>query len=167
MKTATHDEFVLTDNPLDLAEAIARDSGWSHERLDEDELIVDVQANWCTYRLIFVWQTDVAAVQFCCQTDLLVRDGNLPGLAQLMADINARTWLGHFHLSLEDRTPMFRYTLLMTEGSGAVAEQVEDMIDWGLMECERYYPAFQAACQGEVPAAEALQLAILDTQGEA
>lgn len=167
MTSTVQEEFVLSDNPLDIAEAIARDNDWRFERLDDDELVIDVQANWCAYRLIFVWQADVSAIQFCVQTDLLAPEGQMTALAELMATINARTWLGHFHLSLEENTPMFRYTLLLTDGSSLQPEQIEDVIDWGLMECERYYPAFQAACKGETPLPDALNLALLDAQGEA
>ena len=80
---------------------------------------------------------------------------------------NARIWLGHFDLPAEDEMPMFRHTVPMRGVRGAAVEQLEDLVDAALTECERYYPAFQFVVWGGKSAGEAIAAACLDTQGEA
>ena len=47
------------------------------------------------------------------------------------------------------------------------SEQVEDLVDIAVSECERFYPAFQLVIWGGKPAAEALAVAMIDPVGEA
>jgi hypothetical protein len=51
--------------------------------------------------------------------------------------------------------------------SGVSAEQVEDLVELALVECERFYPAFQLVIWGGKTAEEAMTAAILDPVGEA
>ena len=46
-------------------------------------------------------------------------------------------------------------------------EQMEDLLDVSVAECERFYPAFQFVVWGGKTPAEAVESAILDTVGEA
>jgi hypothetical protein len=50
---------------------------------------------------------------------------------------------------------------------GASDEQVEDLVDAALTECERFYPAFQFVVWGGKAPAEALTAAMIDPVGEA
>jgi hypothetical protein len=46
-------------------------------------------------------------------------------------------------------------------------EQLEDLMEAALCECERYYPAFQFVIWGGKKPEEAMQAAMLETVGEA
>jgi len=50
---------------------------------------------------------------------------------------------------------------------GASAEQIEDLVDIALTECERFYPAFQFVVWGGKSAEEAIAQAMIDPIGEA
>jgi hypothetical protein len=62
---------------------------------------------------------------------------------------------------------MFRHTTLLRGAQAASQEQLEDLVDIALTECERFYPAFQFILWGGKSASEAVSAAILDTVGEA
>ena len=62
---------------------------------------------------------------------------------------------------------MFRQTMLLRGSRGAAVEQLEDLVEIALSECERFYPAFQFVIWGGKSASEAVSAAILDTMGEA
>jgi hypothetical protein len=49
----------------------------------------------------------------------------------------------------------------------ASAEQVEDLVDIALSECERFYPAFQLVLWGGKKPADAMAAAMIDPVGEA
>ena len=46
-------------------------------------------------------------------------------------------------------------------------EQIEDLVDIALTECERFYPAFQLVVWGGKGAEDAIAAAMIDPQGEA
>lgn len=62
-------------------------------------------------------------------------------VCELVAELNGRLWLGHFKYRPEMVMPTFRHTLLLRGASGASAEQLEDLVEFAIAECERFYPA--------------------------
>jgi hypothetical protein len=46
-------------------------------------------------------------------------------------------------------------------------EQIEDLVDISVSECERFYPAFQLVIWGGKSAEEAIAAAMIDPIGEA
>ncbi|MFC7333389.1 YbjN domain-containing protein [Rhodocista pekingensis] len=156
-----------THNPLDIIEEIVVANEWPFDRASEEEMVVEIGGRWCDYRLFFVWQTEVSAMQFSCQFDMKVPAPRRPSIHELLAEVNSKMWLGHFDVCPEEQTPMFRQTLLLRGARAASVEQLEDLVDIALSECERYYPAFQFVIWGGKSAQEAVTAAILDTVGEA
>ena len=60
-----------------------------------------------------------------------------------------------------------RRALLLRGGQGVSAEQFEDLLDIAMSECNRFYPAFQSVLWGGSTVEAALDIALLDTVGEA
>lgn len=154
-------------NPLDVVEEIVTANEWPFERATDEELIVEIGGRWCDYRLYFVWQADVSAMQFSCQFDMKIPTARRNVVNDLLAEVNSRMWLGHFDVCTEESTPMFRQTTLLRGSRGASVEQLEDLVEIALSECERFYPAFQFVIWGGKSAKESVSAAILDTMGEA
>ena len=75
--------------------------------------------------------------------------------------------VGHFDLWSEDGQPVFRHANLLRGSPGASVEQLEDLLDIALTECERFYPAFQFVIWAGKTPEEAIEAAILETAGEA
>jgi hypothetical protein len=154
-------------NPLDLVEELVLANDWPFQRSTDDEILIEIGGRWSDYRLFFVWQEEVCALQFCNRLDIKVPVKKRADVHDLLIRVNERLWVGHFDVSAEDDTIMFRHTSLMRGVGGASPEQIEDLVELGLVECERYYPAFQLVIWGGKSADEAIQAAILDPQGEA
>ena len=85
----------------------------------------------------------------------------------LLALINEKVWIGHFGVCDEEGQPMYRHALPLRGVRGASAEQMEDLVDAAINECERFYPAFQYVVWGGKPAAEAIEAVMFETVGEA
>jgi hypothetical protein len=156
-----------THNPLDILEEIVLANEWAFDRSTEEEMVVEIKGRWCDYRLFFIWQTEISAMQFSAQFDMKVPPARRSAVVDLLAEINCKMWLGHFDVCPDEMTPMFRQTVLLRGARGASVEQMEDLVDIALSECERYYPAFQFVIWGGKSAQEAVHAAILDTVGEA
>ncbi len=62
---------------------------------------------------------------------------------------------------------MFRQTILLRGIRCASVEQIEDLVEIALNECERFYPAFQFVLWGGKEPQEAILAAMLETEGEA
>jgi hypothetical protein len=61
---------------------------------------------------------------------------------------------------------MFRHTVLLSDRRIA-PEEVRDLMEIAVSECDRFYPAFQFVIWGGKSPAEAIAAAMLDTVGEA
>src|SRR4051794_5896770 len=154
-------------NPIDLVEEIVLANDWAHDRASEEELVVEISGRWCDYRLYFLWQEELSALHFSCGFDLRVPKRRRAAFYELLALTNEKLWLGHFDLAAGEATPAFRYAVLLRGIGAASSEQVEDLVDIALTECERFYPAFQLMIWGGKTPEDAIAAAMIDPVGEA
>jgi hypothetical protein len=154
-------------NPIDLVEEIVLANEWAHDRTSEEEMVAEVSGRWCDYRLFFVWQEEISAMHFSAAFDMKVPKGRRQPVYELLALINEKLWLGHFDLASDDSSPAFRHAVLLRGAMGASVEQLEDLVDIALTECERFYPAFQLVVWAGKSAEDALTAAMIDPVGEA
>jgi len=157
----------FSGNPIDLVEEFVIAHDWAHDRASEEELVVEISGRWCDYRLYFVWQEELCAMHFSCGFDMKVPKGRRAPVYELLALANEKLWLGHFDLCAEDNSPAFRHAILLSGVPGASTEQIEDLVDIALSECERFYPAFQFVVWGGKSPAQAIASAMIDPVGEA
>jgi hypothetical protein len=167
MTSPAVDEAVSSSNPIDLVEEVVLANEWQHDRSSDEEMMVEVSGRWCEYRLIFVWQRETSTLQFSCNFEMRVPKLRRGAVYELLASVNERLWLGHFDLTPDAQSPAFRQGVLLRGASGACVEQIEDLVDIAVSECERFYPAFQLVVWGGKPAEEALAAAMIDPVGEA
>ncbi len=154
-------------NPLDVVEQIASAHDWLFDRRSDQEMAIQAPGRWCDYSLYFSWNKDVDAVHFTCAFDMRVVEEKRRAVHELLALINERMWLGHFGLWDEEGLPMFRHALPLRGAIGPTPEQMEDLLDIAIVECERFYPAFQYVLWGGQTATDAVAMAMIDTVGEA
>jgi hypothetical protein len=154
-------------NPIDLVEEIVQANEWAHDRATDEEMVVEIGGRWCDYRLLFVWQREINAMHFTCAFEMKVPKVRRTAVFELLAAVNERLWLGHFDLTVDSQSPAFRQGVLLRGASGASVEQIEDLVDIAVSECERFYPAFQLVVWGGKPAEEAVAAAMIDPIGEA
>ena len=160
-----HDEHL--GNPVDLVEQFVTANDWAFDRRNDEELAAEAPGQWCNYSLYFAWREDMGAIHFTCAFDMKVPEAKRSAICELLAMINEKLWLGHFGLWEDEGVPMFRHTSLLRGGGGLSSEQVEDLVDLAVSECERFYPAFQFVIWGGKSASEAVASSLLDTVGEA
>ena len=154
-------------NPIDLVEEIVVSNDWAHDRASEEELVVEISGRWCDYRMYFLWQEELSALHFSCGFDMKVPKRRRGVLYELLALANERLWLGHFDLADGDDSPSFRQGVLLRGVFGASVEQIEDLVDISISECERFFPAFQLVVWAGKSAKEAIAAAMIDPVGEA
>ncbi len=154
-------------NPLELIERVVQANDWPFDRTSEREIAAEVAGKWCDYRLFFAWRDDVHALHFTCAFDVRIPPERHRDVHALLAMVNEKLWLGHFDLWSEENLPMFRHSIPLRGTLGLSAEQLEDLVEVAIGECERFYPAFQYVVWAGKTPAEALTASILRTVGEA
>ncbi len=155
-------------NPLDCVEDVLNTYNWAFDRANDDELLVKITGKNCDYRLFFMWQEDLKALQFCCQYDFQIKETNIPQSRKAAGKINEDLWIGHFDIPDETTIPSFRYTALL-RGIDQFAghEYVEDLVDISLAQCEKNFGIFNMFSKFEIANDELLDLALMETSGEA
>jgi hypothetical protein len=154
-------------HPIDTVEQLVEFNDWSFDRRSHEEMAVQVPGTWCDYSLYFAWNSEMQAMHFTCAFDMRVSDDQFEQVHELLAMINEKLWLGHFGMWADEGLPMFRTTLPMRGHPGVTVEQAEDLVETAILECERFYPAFQYVIWGGKTAIEAVEAAMIDTVGEA
>jgi hypothetical protein len=94
-------------------------------------------------------------------------DLRLSDVQQLVAMINEQLWVGHFDIWTHTGMIMYRQALVLPGGISASTAQCETMLVGAIHACERYYPAFQFVIWAGKQAAEAMNAAMFDTEGQA
>ncbi len=155
-------------HPIDCVEEVLTANNWTFERTHDDELVVEVSGKGSAYRLFFIWQENMNALQFGCHYDVTIDENNIKAASETVLAINQNLWIGHFDLPKETRTPIFRYTCIFHgAGRASAAETIEDMVDISLVQCERYYPTFDLLTNQEMTLdSQSIALALMETAGE-
>lgn len=154
-------------SPIFLLKELFNQFEWPYECVSDIEFTAEIEGRWCTYRFMAVWMQEVECMMMGALIDLKIPDEKRETVEVLLSSMNPKVWLGHFEVSPEDELPAFRYNLSLRGSLGPSPEQMEDVVTFSLMECDRLYPALQFVLWGGKSPAEALDAAMLDTHGEA
>lgn len=167
MSYALENNDILDDdhNPLDNIEDILHNNNWTFSRVNQDELTVTLKGRFCSYRIFFIWQEELNAMQFCAQYDMLIHENNMDEAATTLMEINENLWMGHFDIPKSTKKPSYRYTCLMQTVEGS-QDQLENLVDISLTQCEKYYHAFSILADENAPCERQLPLALMETQGQ-
>lgn len=164
MMTALTDQ--VSTNPIDHIETVAALRDWVFDRRSEEELAIEAPGKWCDYALYFAWSEELHAVHISCAFDMRVPEKCRPAIYELIAHLNERLWIGHFALWIDEGMPMYRHTIQVPDVD-AIRPCLDEVVEVAVIECEKFYPAFQFVIWAGKTASEAIEAAMLDTMGEA
>lgn len=154
-------------NPIDIVEQLVEYNDWTFDRRNDQEMAVQVPGTWCDYSLYFAWSEEIGAIHFTCAFDMRVPPDRRAPLWELLAVANERVWMGHFGIWEDEGLPMYRHAIPMRGAPSATFGQIEDLVENAIIECERFYPAFQYVIWGGKSARDAIESAMIETAGEA
>ena len=154
-------------SPIDIVEDVIHSKKWAFSRADDHELVAEIASHWCLYRLYFSWTEQIKAINFTVTFDLKFPESKSKLAYELLAHINEKLWIGHFDITSKNGIPAYRHTVLIPYGNKILYDQVEDLVDIAIYECEKYYPAFYSTLFEDSNPQEALKLSVIDTLGRA
>ncbi len=167
MQPNSQENYFPYSSPISLLEELFFQFEWDYDRMNESEIAADVTGRWCTYRLFAMWRQDLECLILSSLIDIKIPQDKRASVEILLSSLNPKIWLGHFEVSPDDEVPAFRYSLTLRGNPGATLEQMEEILNSAVMECDRLYPALQFVLWGGKSPEEALMAAMLDTFGEA
>jgi hypothetical protein len=159
-------EIPLGD-PIELVTRFVTNHDWLLQRRAENAVLAEVPGKWCDYQLAVTWQGHEEAMQVTCRIDVQCETHRVCELALLAALLNQQIFMGHLALDLTNGELELRHTLPLRGAGGATPEQVEDVVDIMLGECEYCFPAIYQVANGALSAGEAVASVMMTTEGEA
>ena len=167
MKSNTEKTFNVLIDPIDQIEDIIFAYGLESHRLDKNQLIISLRGIWSNYELSFSFMEDLSLIQLNNNLSIKVPDSLVLGLQSMISLINEKLNLGYFGYSTDKRCIYFRYNLFLKGIIEITTEQVEDLFDNVIYECDKYFPAFQIYLKKKSDPIYAINTALLETLGEA
>jgi hypothetical protein len=165
---ALSEQYLEEDiHPIDIVEHIAADHDWDFDRVGDDQIAMAVEGQWRTYSITLAWSGYDETLRMICTFELEPPEDKLPGLFQLMNEMNDQCWAGAFTYWAEQKLMVYRYGLVLAGGQTATPEQIDTMISAAVVSAERYYPAIQLMVWGNRTPREAMQVAIAEAYGRA
>jgi hypothetical protein len=165
----TLEQFLHTDeiHPIDIVETLAEHNDWDFDRIADDQIAMSVEGNWRTYSVTLAWSAPDETLRLVCTFEMAPPEEALPGLYEAINRANDLCWAGAFVYWPEHGMMVYRHGLLLTGGATAGPEQIDRMLMAAVMNCERFYPAFQLVSWAGRAPAEAMDVAIAEAYGRA
>ncbi len=151
----------------DLLERLADENGWHLEHRLNGDMVMETTGDHGTYAIQFSWSAEYQSLHITCSMDLCLPISNGAQIHDLLASINSKLWIGHFAVMAGGNQPAFRQTVLMIGPDEAKAQEIQEIIETAVGECNRFYPAFQFAGINGMPGHDAMTCALMECVGEA
>ena len=157
----------LNQNPIDIIEDVIHSKKWAFSRAANHELVAEITTESCQYRLYFSWSEQIKAINFTVTFDFKIPKSKSKNVYELLARINEKLWIGHFDITSKNGILAYRHTIFESHENEMFYNQLEDLVDIAIYECEKYYPAFQLLLFDESCPHEALEFCEIDVIGRA
>lgn len=154
-------------SPLDVIENYAAQQGLNFEKAESPQAFAQIKGKWAEYHIGIVWHSESRFLHMSCPLDIQIPPIHRQDVMELIILANEQIGFGHFNLNSELNKPVFRCSQSLRGVPNIVMEQVEDIVRHIVMECERFYPVFQFVIWANHNPKKALEMAILETVGEA
>ena len=154
-------------NPIDIVEDVVYQKKWNFSRAADHELVAEIESQRCQYRLYFTWSENIDAMSFTITFDLCFPELKFNKAYELLGLINEKLWIGHFDITNKNGIPAYRHTVLSPSNDDLLHKKLEDLLDIGIYECEKYYPSFQQVLFEDISPQEALKFSSFEVIGRA
>jgi len=126
-----------------------------------------IEGVWRTYSITLAWSHCDQTLRLVCSFEMEPPEDKLAGLFEILNSTNDMCWAGAFTFWPAQKLMVYRYGLILSGGAVAEPDQIDRMLSAAVLNCERFYPAFQLVCWADRAPAEALQVAIAEAYGRA
>jgi hypothetical protein len=153
--------------PIEMLAALFDAHGWAFDQVSEEEVCGEVPGSWTTYQVRCIWRREDRVLQLLCLPEIRVPDAKKRAAYELLTLCNEQVWLGHFDMWSQGGVMLYRHALMLGDDGMLSLSMAQLAVDSAVLECDRFYPAFQFVLWGDKNPREALDAALVDAAGEA
>ena len=155
------------NNPIDFIEEYVLNDEIEKVRDSSDEIIIFSKGVWKTYDINFKWDSKQKIIEISTCFEMSKKNKIIKSIYSLISDVNKRVNVGFFNYSRELNTIFFSYKVSIKGQDFISVEQVKNFINIVTNECDRFFPVFFVFFYKKQDPIHALDIALLDTVGEA
>ncbi len=167
MSFDNENKIIKQNNPIDYIEEyfsrffddILRDS--------EYQLTINSKGLWNTYNISISWCENKKIFEINTYLDCVSKFKSNNSIYVLISNINEKVKLGHFNYSSKLSKVFYNYKVSVKGQDFVTIEQVEYLINITTEECDRFFPVFFVYFNKKKSPQSSIDIAILETCGEA
>ncbi|MEE2694898.1 MAG: YbjN domain-containing protein [Pseudomonadota bacterium] len=154
-------------NPIDYIEEYVVNDNKDIFRESRDEITILSKGIWKDYNISFKWNDEKKIIEVNSYFDIFKKNRINKSIYSLVSNVNKKVNVGFFNFCSKLETIFFSYKISI-KGQNAISfEQIQNFIDIVTNECDRFFPVFFVFFYKKQDPTSALDIALLDTCGEA
>ncbi len=160
-------KILSKNNPIDFIEEYVLNYKIEKVRDSRDELMVFSKGLWKNYDISFKWDSKKKIIEISTNFEMPKKNRINKSIYSLISNVNIRASVGFFNYCSELNTIFFCYKVSIKGQDSISVEQIKNFINIVINECDRFFPVFFVFFYKKQDPIHALDIALLDTIGEA
>ena len=138
----SQNKIVSYANPIDCIEDHIYKFDVEPLRYSADHLGLKCNGSWSKHEIAIVWNETNKIINFSTCYDFKNKGKVTKGIYSLISSINEKINLGYFHYYSKLETVFFKYHVSIKGFDYLTSEQIDDILNVVINECDKYFPAF-------------------------
>ena len=155
------------NNPIDFIEEYVLNYEIEKVRDSSDEIVIFSKGVWKNYDINFKWDSNQKILEVSTYFEMSKKNRINKSIYSLISGVNKKATVGFFNYCTELNTIFFSYKISFKGQDFISVEQIKNFINIVISECDRFFPVFFVFFYKKQDPIHALDIALLDTIGEA
>ena len=160
-------KILSKNNPIDFIEEYVLNYEIEKVRDSRDEIIIFSKGVWRNYDISFKWDNKRKIIEIITYFEMSKKNRINKSIYSLISGINKKATVGFFNYCTELNAVFFSYKISIKGQDFISVEQIKNFINIVISECDRFFPVFFVFFYKKQDPIHALDIALLDTIGEA
>ena len=160
-------KIISKNNPIDFIEEYLLNDEIEKFRSSRDEISINSKGVWKNYDIQFKWNSEKKIIEVNSYFDMSKKNRISKSIYSLISNVNNKASVGFFNYCSKLNTIFFSYKVSMKGQTIFSIEQIQNLIDIVTNECDRFFPVFFVYFYKKQDPIQAIDIALVDTYGEA
>ena len=160
-------KIINRNNPIDFIEDYLINDNFDILRDSNDEITITAKGKWRNYNISLKWDNKNKIIEVNSYFDMSKKNKGGKSIYSLISNVNKKVSVGFFNYCPKLNTIFFSYKISIKGQNILSIEQIKDFFDIVKSECDRFFPVFFVFFYKKQDPIYALDIALLDTHGEA
>ncbi len=160
-------KIISKNNPIDFIEDYLINDNVQILRASRDEISITTKGKWKNYNISLKWNNKKEIIEVNSYFDMSKKNKGGKSIYSLISDVNKKVSVGFFNYCPKLNTIFFSYKISIKGQNILSIEQIKDFFEIVTIECDRFFPVFFVFFYKKQDPIYALDIALLDTHGEA